>query len=260
MPTGVPRRVGTPSTARIGSSRSSTRSSGQRGSTSEIVGPHLGVEDERVDAGALSRTPRARARVVARHRRSRRRSAASGRPRRSASARRPSPRTPCRAPWMTRSMPACTSTSSPSGAWRSPRLRASASSSMCGALAHARNATLPSACPTHAVSKRRGRDPRRTRFLEQRSSAVAVRNQAVVVCDGEWDISRRDEFSRLGAEALAASRDCCCSISAARHSPRRRSSARSAHSRSEAARRGVLVAVLCEGGHRAARLRAQPSE
>ena len=31
---------------------------------------------------------------------------------------------------------------------------------------------------------------------------MAVRNHTVVACDGEWDISRADEFERLGAEAL----------------------------------------------------------
>jgi anti-anti-sigma factor len=32
---------------------------------------------------------------------------------------------------------------------------------------------------------------------------VAARDDALVVCDGEWDISRAEEFTRLAAEALA---------------------------------------------------------
>jgi anti-anti-sigma factor len=33
--------------------------------------------------------------------------------------------------------------------------------------------------------------------------AVAARDEALVVCDGEWDISRAEEFARLAAQGLA---------------------------------------------------------
>ena len=32
---------------------------------------------------------------------------------------------------------------------------------------------------------------------------MAARNDALVLCDGEWDISRAEEFARLAAEGLA---------------------------------------------------------
>ncbi len=47
---------------------------------------------------------------------------------------------------------------------------------------------------TH-VPTQRGRDPRRTGFLQQGSSAVAVRDHELVACEGEWDISRALEFA-----------------------------------------------------------------
>ena len=77
---------------------------------------------------------------------------------------------------------------------------------------------------------------------------MAVRNQAVVVCDGEWDISRRDEFSRLGAEALAASPGLLLLDFRSAAFAEATIVGAICVLAQEAARRGVLVAVLCEGG------------
>ena len=69
-----------------------------------------------------------------------------------------------------------------------------------------------------AQSDRRGRDPRRTRFLQRGALRWHHAMKTWVVCDGDWDISRADELaSRLTRGGHAAPRS-CSSTSARRRS------------------------------------------
>lgn len=77
---------------------------------------------------------------------------------------------------------------------------------------------------------------------------MAVRDYAVVVCDGEWDISRRDEFRRLGGEALAESPGALLlDFRTAVFAEATTVGAICALAQ-QAAHEGVLLAVLCDGG------------
>jgi anti-anti-sigma factor len=77
---------------------------------------------------------------------------------------------------------------------------------------------------------------------------VAARDDALVVCDGEWDISRAQELARLGATALARGRPALIlDFSSATFVDASTIGAICMFSR-EAARQGVQVAVASGEG------------
>jgi anti-anti-sigma factor len=75
---------------------------------------------------------------------------------------------------------------------------------------------------------------------------VAVCDHELVACDGEWDISRADEFARLGSEALASSAGVLVlDFAAATFVDASTVGAICALAR-DASKRGVSVAVACD--------------
>jgi anti-anti-sigma factor len=75
---------------------------------------------------------------------------------------------------------------------------------------------------------------------------VAVRDHELVACEGEWDISRAEEFARLGSEALASSRGVLIlDFATATFVDASTVGAICALAR-EASKRGVSMAVTCD--------------